>query len=470
MKNLNFALTLFVCAALSGLSACVSGSKRLAQLELAATQPSELDTLCREGLGGACALMGKTVVLGTPLSILQGVTSATQARFTVMTPKKEKRTYYARGSRGNVKLNFERTQRDSSPMAVDHVDAFDLDVKESYELIVLDGDGQLSDRRIFRALDTANKKPRFAIASCMDDSLKVEQVVMWKQLVSDKPDVLLMIGDNVYADRIPNGWQVASAEQLWDRYVDTRGLLEIFKTPQLIPTFATWDDHDYGRNDSDRTYALKEESAKIFQAFFAQTKPIGDFSRGPGVASMWNAFGVRFLLLDDRSFRSPNRVDLADQTHFGTEQEDWIVSQINDAKMPVFMISGDQFFGGYNPFESYEGNHPKSFAVQVARWKKAKVPLVFVSGDRHLTEIIQVPKQSMGYQTYELTSSPMHASVFADAFLKAPSPNKMFGVAGKYNYMLVELKSATPKSLSFDVKSRGLHLTTFFEKSLTVKK
>lgn len=470
MKILNYALTILMCALLPGLGACVSGSKRLAELDVAATHPPELDKLCREGLGGACALMGKTVVLGTPLSILQGVTSATQTRFTVMTAKKETRTYYVRGPGGIRKLAFERVSRDSSPMAVDHVEAFELNLKDKYELIVLDGAGQVSDRRNFRALDLKKKNPRLALASCMDDSLKVEQGVMWKQLLSDKPDVLLMIGDNVYADRIPNGWQVASAEQLWDRYVDTRSLLELYKSPNLVPAYATWDDHDYGRNDSDRTYALKDESAKVFQAFFAQTKASGDFTRGPGVASAWSAFGVRFLFLDDRSFRSPNRVDLADQTHFGVEQEDWIVSQISTSKEPVFMISGDQFFGGYNPFESYEGSHPKSFPVQLARWKKAKVLLVFVSGDRHLTEIIQVPRKSLGYQTYELTSSPIHASVFGDAFLKTPSPNQLLGVAGKYNYMLVDLKSVAAKSVRFDIQSRGLQLKTFFEKSLTVKK
>jgi len=453
-----------------GLSGCVSGAKRMAQLELAATHTPELDRLCREGTNGACALQGKPVVLGNRLSIMQGVTSAKQTRFTVVVLKKEKITYFLRGPKGNFKLESTRKVRPSSPMAVDQVEAFELDPKENYELIVVDSDGMALDRRNFHSLDTGKKKPRLALISCMDDSLKVEQALMWKQLLSEKPDVILMMGDNVYADRVPSGWQAASGEQLWDRYVDTRTTLDFYKSADLIPVFATWDDHDYGRNDADRTYVLKEESAQIFQAFFAQAKPTGDFTRGPGVSSMWAAFGVRFLLLDDRSFRSPDGVDLPDQTHFGAEQEDWIVNQISAAREPVFMVSGDQFFGGYNPFESYEGNHPKSFQTQLARWRRAKSPLIFLSGDRHLTEIIQVPKKALGYQTYELTSSPLHAKVFADAFSKNPSPNQLAGVAGKYNYMLLEIASVKSNQVQLNVVSKGLDQTTLFQSRLTVKK
>ncbi len=470
MKKLNFVFLIFLCVTLSGLTACVSGAKRLAQLELAATHPPELEKLCREGISGACAFQGKPVVLGSPLSIMQGVTSLKQSRFVAMVPKKEGRTYYVRGPRGIFKLESRRTDWRSSPMAADHVEAFDLDPKETYELIIIDADGMAIDRRNFRSLDTTKRNPKLAVISCMDDSLKTEQASMWKLLLEDKPEVILMIGDNVYADRIPGGYQAATPEQLWDRYVDSRNTLDIFKAKDLVPVFATWDDHDYGRNDSDRTYAFKEDSAKVFHAFFAQAQATGEYTRGPGVSSMWSAFGLRFLFLDNRTFRSPNKLDLPDQTHFGVEQEDWIEAQLKSAKEPVLLISGDQFFGGYQMFESYEGSHPKSFTTQLARWKKSKVPIVFVSGDRHLSEVIQVPVKSLGYPTFELTSSPLHAKVFPDAFQKSPNPNQKMGIAGKYNYMLVNIEKSGSKSLQLNVRSKGLDKVTLFEANLAVKK
>jgi len=451
------------------MSACVTGGKRLAELELAATNPIELEKLCAEGLTGACALQGKSVVLDKELSIMQGVSSATQSRFAVIAPKKEKLIYYARTAKTLKKLDSERIERKFSPNVVDQVEAFGLDVRETYELIAINAHGMLSDRRQFRPLDTSKKRPKIIVISCMDDKLKVEQALMWKQLLSEQPDVILMIGDNVYADRKASGWAPATAEQLWDRYIDTRMTLDFFKSPVLYPVFATWDDHDFGRNDSDRTYALKDESARVFHTFFPQARPAPGFERGPGVASKWTAYGLQFLLLDDRTFRSPNRVDLPDQTHFGIEQENWIAAELAAAKGPVALVNGNQFFGGYHSFESFEGSHPKNFATQLARWKKAKIPMLFISGDRHLSEIIQVPKQAVGQATFELTSSPLHAKVFPDAFSRHPSPNQLVGVAGQYNYMAVEPLKVSGKSLQLKVRSMGQGKRTFFEKNLTVK-
>ena len=44
-----------------------------------------------------------------------------------------------------------------------------------------------------------------------------------------------------------------------------------------------------------------------------------------------------------------------DQTHFGAEGERWLSEQLAQSKEPTFLVSGDQFFGGYHPFESYRG-------------------------------------------------------------------------------------------------------------------
>jgi hypothetical protein len=263
---------------------------------------------------------------------------------------------------------------------------------------------------------------------------------------------------------------LADPEQLWNRYVETRNALAVYKSDKLIPVFATWDDHDYGRNDADRTYPYKSASEEIFLTFFPQTKPAPGFARGPGVASVWDAFGLRFVITDGRSFRSPDRLDLPDQTHFGVDQEDWIVEQLTNVKTPVLFISGDQFFGGYQGFESYEGNHPKSFAEQLQRWKKTRVPVLFVSGDRHLTEIVQVPRKAMGFATYELTSSPMHASVFADAFIKNPSPHQLRGAAaaGTDNYMLVKPLIVRKDRLDAVVQAFGPNSRLLFERKLKV--
>jgi hypothetical protein len=454
------------------LPACVSGGKKLSQIDEALDHPKKLEDLCRHLVTGACALLDRDVIRSHELSIMQGVTSTQQARLVIVGPKSARFVYYVRSKSSSRiwKVEATRFQRPFSPMMVEQIELFDLDPYDSYELLVLDEWANLWDRREFHSLDLSKKSPRLAFLSCMDDHYVEDQAVIWNQLIKQSPDAVIMMGDNVYADRLGKDWRLADPEQLWNRYVETRNTLAIYKSDKLIPVIATWDDHDYGRNDADRTYPYKSASEEIFLTFFPQAKPAPGFTRGPGVSSVWDAFDLRFVLTDDRSFRSPDRLDIPDQTHFGPDQENWIVEQLMNVKTPVLFISGDQFFGGYQGFESYEGNHPKSFAKELLRWKKTRVPVLFVSGDRHLTEIVQVPRKAMGFATYELTSSPMHATVFADAFLKNPSPHQLRGAAaaGIDNYMLIQPLVVRKNKLEVDVQSFGPKHRLLYERKLKV--
>lgn len=460
------------------IAGCATGPKRLAELDHALTEiqsgrpeqgRGELSKLCTKGVTGACALLGQSTKAIEPLPIMQSVTSSSQSRFVIVTSKDEDLTYFVKSGSNFVRLPPEHFERPTSDQAVDHVEAFNLTVGPTYEFLVLGPDGRLWDQRNFQALDAHKKRARVAVISCMDDHLKEPMEKMWPQVLRQKPDAILLIGDNVYADHVDGKWVGTSPDVLWTRYVQTRMDLPLFKAKDLIPTLATWDDHDFGHNDADRTYPYKAQSTDIFMAFFAQHKPAPNFSRGPGVSSAWTAFGTKFLLLDDRSFRSPDKLDLPDQTHFGVDQEKWIVDHLEKTKVPIFLVDGDQFFGGYHPFESYEGSHPKSFKKQLPQWRKSASPIIFVSGDRHLSEIIKVPANALGYPTFEITSSGIHATVFADAFKKNPSPNQLVGVAGQYNYSILELMRAEPHYLEVGVQAFGLDDKQLYQKTLTVK-
>jgi hypothetical protein len=407
---------------------------------------------------------------------MQSVTSTDQTRIVVLAPTNSSLSYFVVAPQSLRKLSPKNIQNPVSTGQFDQVDQIEvlgLKPTESYELVIIDEAGRLWDRRTFKTLDTKKTRPKIVLASCMHDSLEEPQKVMWKQVSELKPDVILMIGDNVYADWSSDGKKtpVTEAGQLWRRYAETRSKLDIFKTNPLIPVFATWDDHDFGKNDGDRNWELKDAALVVFFAFFDQQKPGPGFERGPGVASWWRAFGVQFALLDDRSFRSPNGADTPDQTHFGAEQEAWLKEGLAAASAPVFLASGDQFFGGYHTFESYEGNHARSFKTELARWRRVSAhPVVFLSGDRHLSEIIKVPKEYLGYPTFEITSSGIHAKVFPGNFERNPNPHQLVGKDGAYNFSLLDIKSATSKSLEMDVTSYGMDKTVFYQKTLTVKR
>ncbi len=460
------------------LSGCVGTAQRLSAIDSALTEiqagraeqgRAALEKMCSEGWSGPCALLGKPAESHSPVPIMQGVTSGEQSRFAILTPGKDKLTYYVRWEGGLERLTAEYFSSPGSPGGLDQIEAFHLDPKVKYELLVIGAQAQLWDKRSFRALDLNKRRARLAIASCMDDRYTSEQAKIWPQLLRQKPDAILMIGDNVYVDRGAFTGGAVNPEFIWLRYRQTRSTLAVFRADPLVPVFAVWDDHDFGKNDGDRTFAYKNESAEVFYTYFPQRKPGPGFERGPGVSSWWTAFGVHVALLDDRSFRSPDHLDVPDQTHFGPEQEKWLQDHLDASREPVLVVSGDQFFGGYHKFESYEGNQPVSFKQRLEEWKKVKVPLVFVSGDRHLTEILKVPKEALGYPTFELTSSAIHAKVYPNAFKKDPSPNQLAGADGVFNYLIMEIMRADHGFLQVDAQSFTLGEKQLYQKTLTVK-
>ncbi len=411
--------------------------------------------------------VAEVVANTTGYSILQGVTGPTWTRINILRPKSEiLEVLITREDTSEMNvLPFKLTARDypGSEMVVDEYELKNLSVGTQYRLTVKDPLGKVVDQRNFQTL--ADKAfYNFAVVSCSDDSYKVEQKLMWEQLLSNSPEFILSIGDNVYADmkdgvRTP----VTQGLALWNRYVDSRQTLQLYRSKQLVPTVAAWDDHDYGRNDGDRRFKLKSESLKVFLSFYPQEKPNENFVKGPGAASRWSLGGQAFLLLDNRSFRSPGKpspaclakpqakecrpkpdLDGVDElaikepeTHFGLEQERWAFAEVRKLRRPIWLVSGDQWFGAYQPFESYEGNHPNSFKKFVREMGKSAYRVAFISGDRHSSELTRVPKKYLGYESFEIVSSPIHAKTFPSNWTEFPNANQAFGTAEAMNYTLI---------------------------------
>ena len=127
-----------------------------------------------------------------------------------------------------------------------------------------------------------------------------------------------------------------------------------------------------------------------------------------------------------------------------------------------WLVSGDQFFGGYQPRDSFQGDHPKAFKDFLGAIKKTKKKFLFVSGDRHMSEVMKIPKSFLGYESYEITSSPIHSSVYPGASQEYKNPLRMSSVDGKWNYVIVDVDgSSYPNKIQ--VEAKGLGGQSFFK-------
>lgn len=391
--------------------------------------------------------------------IMQGITTSSTTQIVLLLPKHEKFAIELEdGFTGTLQpvISDESVTREFSKVVVRKIRFAGLELKKTYLLKVKTENG-IVDFRALQSVDLKSKTVKFAVVSCLDDAFMAEQSAMWKQVIDQKPDYLFMIGDNVYADR-KNGVNnsPASPRQLWERYVETRHTLDFFFAKELIPVLAVWDDHDYGMSDGNKTYEYKKESREIFETFFAQDAVLGIWSRGPGVSGWLNAFEQNFVFVDDRSFRTPNEGSGdEEETHWGSEQEKWVLAKLKESTQPSWIIQGDQFFGAYAPFESYERNHPQSFKKIMKQLGEDKEPVVFISGDRHLIEYMKIEKAVLGYPTYELTTSALHAKVHPENWKEKHNPRRMAGSGSHQNFAVIESEAISAKDLRFHLSGFG---------------
>ncbi|MCB9060833.1 MAG: alkaline phosphatase family protein [Halobacteriovoraceae bacterium] len=401
------------------------------------------------------------------LSILQTSTNETESIINILATKTSNYDYmiFKNGLHGQSVEDFKIINHTVaySDWMITEIHLNNLNKDNTYLLVVKEADKTI-DIRKFKALDTTKKELRFLLTSCMSDMFPEIQSDIWGQVFKHDLDMYLLIGDNVYGDYVDGKWieNGASPQQLWQRFVDGRLNFRLYKKRELVPVYGIWDDHDYGKNNGDKNFKYARENANIFKVFF----PNGQLSnehKGFGVGYSLNFVNANFYFLDNRTFRdSANDVR---GTHFGVSQVQWLKQELDQSEKLSFLISGDQFFGNFHPFESYERLHPNSFMtfLEILRDK----PVLFLSGDRHLSEIQNIDKSYIGRQTFEITSSGIHAKVFPGSFEKYPNPNQIVGIDGQYNFTIIELKSLKNQSI-INVKNEVYGGKTSFQKKLVL--
>ena len=376
----------------------------------------------------------------THIAVMQGFTNATEAHFSVVANKDLKYQFQEK-SQGALKELKPYEHITFRQWKILKLKATNLKPRVNYVLRLSTKEGHTLQERFFQALDPQKKNPKIIVGSCMHEGKFIkEQIPFWTDLLNHRPDVIFLIGDNVYVDSSYHlkriGKTAVNPEWIFKRYIEARLHIPLFRSTQLYPVFATWDDHDFGINNGNRTFRYAKESRRIFHIFFPQ----GPLEKGPGVSSYWPAFGQNFIFLDNRSFRSPKKSKV--QEHFGKTQEQWISQILKIHPEPSWLISGGQFFGGAYPWESYEADHPKAFLKFQKSLRNFPQPISFLSGDRHFSEIMKVESQRVGQDTYEITASPLHSFLYPNPWKSHPNKKKVVGISGVINYTVLEPKLA----------------------------
>ena len=177
---------------------------------------------------------------------------------------------------------------------------------------------------------------RLAFGSC---ATQERPQPIWNAILASRPQLLLLLGDNIYAD-------TKDMDVMRRKYAKLAAIPGFQAVRQACPILATWDDHDLGANDAGSDYPMKEESQQVFLDFFGDPADSPRRKR-PGVydAHLFGPEGkrVQVIMLDTRYFRSSplkrNQVPVTGQgpyipnsdpntTILGEDQWTWLAEQL----------------------------------------------------------------------------------------------------------------------------------------------
>jgi alkaline phosphatase D len=242
---------------------------------------------------------------------------------------------------------------------------------------------------------------RVAFGSCARVQLDAEQRI-FHAVRAAEPDLFFWLGDNIYGDS--DQPHVLAEEYRRQRMVESL-------TPLLatVPQLASWDDHDFGLNDADRTNPVRDGALRVFRNHWANP---GEGLEGvPGVFFRYQYGGIDFFFLDGRYHRDPNdQPDGPGKSMLGAAQKNWLRANLRASTAPLkLLVCGSGWSTGDGP----QGDSWSAF-----RYERDELfdfirdhdigGVVLLSGDTHVGELNCIRwSERGGYDLYDLVSSPL---------------------------------------------------------------
>ena len=249
---------------------------------------------------------------------------------------------------------------------------------------------------------------------------------IWEAIVAGQPELFVFLGDNIYGDS-------SEIDVLRAKYALLNEQPGFKRLRQVCPVVATWDDHDYGKDDAGAEFTMRRESQQVFLDFLGVEK--SDPRRTQEGVYWSKIFGpsgkrVQVILLDARYFRGPlkkgydarepgegfrgkygpNTDD--DATVLGDVQWAWLAEQLKISAEVRVIGSSYQVLSNRHGSEMW-GNFPQERERLLRLLRDSHAGgIVMISGDRHLAELATLSKIdefSIGYPLHEATSSSLNA-------------------------------------------------------------
>jgi len=290
---------------------------------------------------------------------------------------------------------------------------------------------------------------RLALGSCNNQRGPQD---FWTTLRQTGAQGFLMLGDNVYGDIEETAPSSPDLPELNTAYKKL-GSEAAFQAARKDMTFyTTWDDHDYGKNDSGGSFAYKAQAEALFLDFWDVPQEDPRRSR-PGIYTSWlvpsQGHVLQIIALDTRFFRSdlvrgpkggPKFLQNPDSeaTVLGEDQWAWLAATLAEPADARLVLSSIQVISTHHGWERWD-TFPTERARLLDLLSSSGNTLV-VSGDRHIGGFYKL--EHNGAVLYEMTSSSLNRAI-PDLLLgiKKPEtdPNRMGDAVVQTHFGLLDI-------------------------------
>ncbi|MFT5209794.1 MAG: alkaline phosphatase D [Flavobacterium sp.] len=281
-------------------------------------------------------------------------------------------------------------------------------------------------------------------------------------ILADPKDAFVFLGDNIYGD-------TENMEELAQKYGQLGANPLLRKLRKTTPTYAIWDDHDYGANDAGKDYSQKEVSKKIMLDFWEIPKDSPRRTREDGLYGSYlvgeGAHRIRIILPDLRYQRD----DLSSVGYFnyftkrkprnmgpysksvgsmlGEQQWTWLASELQKPEAIKIIASSLQVLSDFTGWEAWGNFDDKQRLFDLI--KKHRVNgVMLISGDTHWGEISKL-ELGLDYPLWDITSSGL-TEEWKDV---SPNKNRVSEATTEVNYGFISINWAIEDpSIHFGLK------------------
>jgi len=300
-----------------------------------------------------------------------------------------------------------------------------------------------SDKNKISVVHSETTLEKIGVGSCLHQD---RPQPIWETVFDRKPDLMLMIGDNVYANAL-------SLQEKYEKAFNRKGYKKLLREYEVL---ATYDDHDFGNNDSDKTNEAKKTAVRLSLDSFKVPKDDPRRSHeGVYGSYIYGKKGQRLqiILLDTRYFKDSWKTGKKNmkpppgygryipdgnpsKTILGKDQWAWLEKALKEKAEVRLVVSSIQVISNEHGRESWGGfpvEREKLFTLIKSTGAKG---VILLSGDVHFSELSLL--QDFAYPLYDFTSSAMahrhnttdgSATVYSEAINRFRVPDFVYTAA-----------------------------------------